>query len=107
MPENETEQEKDRTRQKQTAQTLRKRLGRAPSEIVAQNQARNQIRRTIVEALGRGPQTVPEIAEATSLPSHQVLWHLMAMKKYGKLVEGQPQGDYYEYALCKKQEEQR
>ena len=107
MSENETKQEKGRTGQKQTAKALRERRGKAPSEIVAENKARNQIRKTIAKALEQGPQTVPEIAEATGLPSHQVLWHLMAMKKYGKLAEGQLRGDYYEYALCEKQEEQK
>jgi len=102
MPKDETE--KADSRQKRTARVLRERLGKVSSEIVAENQARNQIRKKIVEALGRGPQTVPEIAATTGLPSHEVLWHLMAMKKYGDVVEGEESGDYYQYALKQKQE---
>jgi len=102
MPEDETE--KAGSRQERTARALRERPGKVSSEIVAENRARNQIRKKIVEAIGRGPQTVPEIAEATGLPSHEVLWHVMAMKKYGDVVEGEESGDYYQYALKQKQE---
>ena len=105
MPEN--KQEKDGARQKRTARALRERRGKVPSEIVAENQARNQVRKRIVEALGRGPQTVPELAEATGLPGGEVLWHLMAMKKYGKLTEGQQRDDYYEYALNEEREDKK
>ena len=89
---------------KATARVLRERLGGVPREVVAENQQRNRIRRRIVEALGQAPRTVPELAAATDLPSHEVLWHLMAMKKYGKIVEGEARGDYYEYALSERQE---
>lgn len=89
---------------RETARVLRERLGAVPRQIVAENQERNRIRRRIVEALGQAPGTVPEIAAAADLPSHEVLWHLMAMKKYGKIVEGEARGDYFEYALSEKQE---
>lgn len=90
-----------------TAQVLRQRVGGVPNEVVARSRAQSQLRRRIVDALRRGPQTVPQIAEATGLPPDQLLWHLMAMKKYGKVVEGEPRGDYYEYALSQEQERGR
>ena len=104
MPKNETK--KESTGKKSTARLLRERLGKSPSENVSRVQSNNRVRKRIVEALGQGPQTVPEIAESTGLPGHEVLWHLMAMKKYGKLAEGQQRGDYYEYALIEEQENQ-
>jgi predicted transcriptional regulator len=93
------------TKKKPTALLLRKRLGNAPAEIVERSKEQTRIRRTIVEVLQQGPSTVPEVAQASGLPSHEVLWHLMAMKKYGEVVEGDQRGDYYEYALAQKQEQ--
>ena len=50
--------------------------------------------------LAGNPQTVPELADATGLPSADVLWHVMAMKKYGMVAEGKKDGDYFRYALA-------
>ena len=102
MPEDKTE--KQRAKQQRTAQALRQRLGKIPADSSARSQTQRQVRKTIIETLRRGTQTVPAIAESTGLPSHQVLWHLMAMKKYGRLVEGQQRDDYYEYALSAEEE---
>jgi predicted transcriptional regulator len=46
-----------------------------------------------------GPKTVPEIAQAAQLPSDQVLWHVMAMKKYDLVREIGMEGEYYQYQL--------
>jgi hypothetical protein len=46
---------------------------------------------------------VPEIHAATGIPADEVLWHLMAMKKYGKVVEREEREGYYEYALAPKE----
>ncbi|NLF07581.1 MAG: hypothetical protein GX594_06325 [Pirellulaceae bacterium] len=105
MPEDKTE--KQRAKQQRTAQALRQRLGKIPADSSARSQTQRQVRKTIIETLRRGTQTVPAIAESTGLPSHQVLWHLMAMKKYGRLVEGQQRDDYYEYALSAEEEKSK
>jgi hypothetical protein len=47
-----------------------------------------------------GPKTVPEIAEASGLSSHEVLWHVTAMKKYDQIVETGQCGEYYLYAMA-------
>lgn len=91
---------------RRTAQALRRRQGGVPREVVQRNQAHNQIRRGIIQALEQGPLTVPEIAAATGFPAHRVLWHLTGLRKYGQLVEGELRGDYYAYALIQEQEEQ-
>jgi predicted transcriptional regulator len=46
---------------------------------------------------------VPQLAEATNLPAHEVLWHVAAMKKYGLVTEAgtDETGDYYFYRLTK------
>jgi predicted ArsR family transcriptional regulator len=61
------------------------------------------VRRSLQRALQAGPQTVPQLAEATGLPAHQVLWHVTALKKYGRVEEAGIDEDevYYLYRLSK------
>jgi predicted Rossmann fold nucleotide-binding protein DprA/Smf involved in DNA uptake len=59
------------------------------------------IRKKLSETLTDGPKTVPELAQATGIPSQHVLWHLTSMKKYGKVAEGDSSGDYFQYVLLK------
>jgi hypothetical protein len=40
------------------------------------------------------------VVEATNLPSTEVLWHMMAMKKYDLIVEVGMEGEYYQYQLA-------
>jgi predicted transcriptional regulator len=58
------------------------------------------IRRQICQQLRSGPKIVPEIAAETDLPSHDVLWHITAMKKYDLIVEVGQCGEYYQYAMA-------
>ena len=99
MSENEDLEKKD----KATHKILRQRRGGLPKEILDRNRENTRIRRSVTNALSDGSKTVPEIARATGIPAHEVLWHLMSMRKYGKVVEGEASGDYIQYAL--KQEE--
>ena len=62
------------------------------------------VRRQICQQLRNGPKTVPEIADATGLPSHDVLWHVTAMKKYDLVAEVGQCGEYYQYAMAKEAE---
>jgi hypothetical protein len=82
---------------------LFKRLREEHKETVGHAQARLKeqqvIRRQICQALRDAPQTVPEVAEATGLPTDQVLWHIIAMKKYDLAVEIGMCGEYYQYQL--------
>ena len=96
----ENAQNRDALKEKKPIAVLRERRGGVPRELVERNRRQAANRRQIVAALQSGPKTVPEIAKQTNLPPHETLWHLMSMKKYGKLVEGRQQGDYFEYALA-------
>jgi predicted transcriptional regulator len=62
------------------------------------------VRRQICQQLRSGPKIVPEIAAATGLPSHDVLWHITAMRKYDLVVEVGRCGEYYQYAMAKEAE---
>jgi len=56
------------------------------------------------EALQGGPKTVPELAEITGFPSHEVFWHIVSMRKYGQVTEGDQDGDYLRYMLIERDE---
>ncbi len=58
-----------------------------------------QERKAVASALKGGPSTVPQLAQATGLPPHQVLWHLAGMRKYGIAQETAQDGDYPRYEL--------
>lgn len=58
------------------------------------------IRRQICQIIRDVPKTVPEVAEAAGLPADQVLWHIIAMKKYDLAVETGMCGEYYQYQLA-------
>ncbi len=59
------------------------------------------IREHIVTLLREGSKTIPEIAQALKHPTHEVVLWVMAMWRYGTLVDtGQPNDKgYYQYKL--------
>jgi predicted Rossmann fold nucleotide-binding protein DprA/Smf involved in DNA uptake len=61
------------------------------------------VRKTISRALQGEPKTIPQIAQNTGIPAHEVLWHIAAMKKYGQVAENGLDEDYeyYLYGLTK------
>lgn len=62
------------------------------------------IRKEMRQALQAGPMTVPELAATIHLPPDQVLWHVIAMKKYGLVVEVGLSDGYYQYRLTPSEE---
>ncbi len=56
--------------------------------------------RPILAALADGPRTVPEIADAIGRPSEEVMYWVMGMRRYAKLVElREPTDDgFFQYA---------
>lgn len=69
---------------------------RTQALLKAQQAFRKQLR----SAMSGEPKTIPEIAETAQLPPDQVMWHVMAMKKYDLVREVGKSGDYYQYALA-------
>ncbi len=45
------------------------------------------IRARILAALEEGPQTVPQLAEALGKPTHEIVFWVMGMRKYGYVAE--------------------
>jgi len=93
----------DTDKKKETAALL-KRLRTEHEDTVQRTQElikeQNTLRKPIRQALKDGPRTIPELAEATSMPSTEVLWHVTAMKRRGIVVETDKDGEYYRYQLA-------
>lgn len=62
--------------------------------------AQQKVRRELKKAMKPGPMSIPQITEAVGLPMEEVLWHVVAMKKYDDVIETGQEGDYYLYALA-------
>jgi len=87
---------------------LLKRLREQHAGSVARTQAlykeQRRIQQEICGVIRETPKTVPDIGAALSLPTHEILWHLMAMKKYGIIVETGMCGDYPLYQRVKEEQ---
>jgi len=81
-----------------------KQLREVHKDTVEKSQAylkdQQAFRKELQNAMKGGPKTIPEIAEAAQLPSDQVLWHVMAMKKYDLIRGVGMEGEYYQYQLA-------
>ena len=86
-------------KEKSAIAVLRERQGGMSDEMKAYYKRFNEVRKQLKTALSHGYATIPELATTTKLPSDEVLWHVMAMKEYGQVVEGEQRGDYLTYAL--------
>jgi len=67
--------------------------------VVTYVKEQDRIQAKISDYLKKGPKTVPAIAESTGISSSTILWHVIAMKKYGQVVESGQEGDYPTYQL--------
>jgi hypothetical protein len=74
---------------------------RAAETEAAQAKLKEQVKiaNELTRLLKEGPQTVPALSAASDLPTQTVFWHLMALKKYGKVIEAEQDGDYFRYRL--------
>jgi hypothetical protein len=78
-----------------------KKLREEHKETVAQAQAllkeQKRVRKEICQHIRLESKTVPDLAVLTGLPASDLLWHIMAMKKYGLVKETGMCGEYYLY----------
>jgi predicted transcriptional regulator len=63
------------------------------------------VRRILKRALQQAPCSIPQLAAATNIAAHLILWHIASMKKYGVVEEAgmDETGDYYLYRLVKEE----
>lgn len=78
---------------------LRESRGEIVERVRSRVKEQNRIEKQITGALNERPKTVPEISQETGLPTDTVFWYLMALKKYGKVTEGQQHDSYFAYAF--------
>jgi hypothetical protein len=71
---------------------------RDPREVIREEPVMHKV---IIEALAGGPATVPEIAERIGHPTHEVVYWVMGMRRYGLVVEGIDADDdgYFSYSV--------
>jgi predicted transcriptional regulator len=82
---------------KQQLKLARERHGK-PSEVrTLERKEHIRLRKALLEALGAGPKTVPELAAEIGADARTVLWHVAAMRKYNEVADGPKQGDYIAY----------
>ena len=64
------------------------------------------MRARILKVLEAGPQTVPEIAEAIGSPTHEAVFWVMGMRKYGYVAEIKEVTDegYFRYQAVPREE---
>jgi predicted transcriptional regulator len=87
---------------RKSMEILRERRGPVPGELRQRMREHNRMQKAIADALADGAKTPPEIAEGIDARTDEVFWHLMAMRKYGSVAEGEQDGDYVRYALTQK-----
>jgi hypothetical protein len=80
---------------------LRKSRGGVSPEMKAWLKDQQEVRKKLRAALVGGARTVPELAGTCSLEPGRVLWHLMAMRRYGEVAEAGERDRYVLYALKK------
>lgn len=73
---------------------------RDPREVIRDEML---MRDRVLAALSDGPKTVPEIAEAMGYPVSEVMYWVMAARKYGYIeeIKEPTEDDYYQYMLVK------
>ena len=76
---------------------LRAQHGDTVKRTQAMLKEHKRIHREICKAIRDTPKTIPEIAEVMEMPSHQVLWHITALKKYDVVAEEGMCGEYVLY----------
>ena len=75
---------------------------RSVREIVRDEQV---MRRRILAALEAGPLTVPELSSVLERPTHEVMFWVMGLRKYGWLAEIKEVTDegYYRYQVVERE----
>ncbi len=87
------------SRPQRPIEILRARHGGMSKELKEYFNERQHLKKAIRAALAGGPSSVPEIASACGIPSPKAMWHVMAMRRYGEVVEAGERDDYVLYAL--------
>jgi predicted transcriptional regulator len=88
-----------KARNREALKALREQRAVETEAVQARLKEQLRIEKEITRVLKEGPKTVPALAEAMGIPSQAVFWHLIALKKYGRVAEAEQEGDYFRYCL--------
>jgi hypothetical protein len=80
-------------------QVLRDSRGGGSAEMKALLKDQQDVRKRLRAALAGGAHTVPDLARECGLEAGRVLWHLMAMRRYGEIADAGERGRFLLYAL--------
>jgi hypothetical protein len=94
-----SDSKEDKAKLKALLKKLRSERGNMYEQARAKNKEIKLVRAKVKKALAVEPKSVPSLASELEIPSEDVLWHLMAMRKYGAVAEGEPEDDYFRYRL--------
>ena len=89
-------------RSQRPLEILRARCGGMSKELKEYFNERQRLKKAIRAALADGPCSVPEIARACKIPPPKAMWHVMAMRRYGEVIEAGERDDYVLYELTSK-----
>ena len=84
-----------------TAKYLREKLGGIPGQAKEKLKEFNQQKKKITEALKDGELTVKQLAEKLEMPTHEVMYNLSSLVKYGHVAVGDidDMDEYFTYKL--------
>jgi predicted transcriptional regulator len=85
----------------QMLKELRAKHGASVEQTQALIREQKHMQQAICQFIGETPKTAPEIAVEIGKPTHEVLWFVAALKKYGIVVEAGMCGDYPLYQRAK------
>lgn len=86
-------------RPKRPLDELRERMGGIPPGLKTYFNDQQKTIKALRTALGKGPRTVPQLADECGLPAPIVMWHIMAMRRYGEVLDGPECEGYLLYHL--------
>lgn len=86
-----------------TAKYLREKLGGIPEQAKENLKEFSGIKKKMLEALANEDLTVKQLAEKIQMPTHEVVYYLMSLVKYGFVKTGEvdDMDEYYTYKLNK------
>jgi diadenosine tetraphosphate (Ap4A) HIT family hydrolase len=84
---------------KRPIEVLRERHGGMSKELKDYFNEQQKIYKALRAALKNGPRTVPQLAKECNLPAPRVMWHLMALRRYGQVLDGPEENGYLLYTL--------
>jgi hypothetical protein len=87
-------------RPKRPLEELRERRGGMTPALKTYFNEQQKIFKALKAALAKGPRTVPQLAQECGLPSPVVMWHVMAMRRYGEVLDGPEQDRHLLYILA-------